>query len=81
MIFSVIFGVYVLTMDRFGASTRVVPSGASSRKRQFSWLEHDEIIENHGRNGLRVKRVHCEGVMKMHAGLVLASSLTSGDSL
>ena len=71
-------------MGQLVTSARVGSSGASSSERKAtdnSWLEHYEIIENHGRNGLRVKRVHCEGAMKMHVGLVLASSLTSGDSL
>ena len=32
-------------------------------------------------NAIRVKHAHCKGLLKMHVGLVLASSLASGGSL
>ena len=71
-------------MDRLVTSTRFGPSGASSSKQKALnnyRLGYYEVIENQSRNGMCVKCVHCKGVLKMHVGLELASSLASGASL
>ena len=45
----------MLKMERFVTSTRVDPSGESSSKRKTpcnAWLEHCDVVENTGRNGM-----------------------------
>ena len=65
------------------SSIRIDPSGASSSKRNNpdnSWSQQNEIITYSRGNGIYVKHVHCERVLKMHVVLVLASSLANGGS-
>ena len=57
-------------MHRFATSTCVGLSGASISKRKAtvsSWLHHNDIIQNLGRSGIRVKCVHYNGVLRANA--------------
>ena len=63
------------------ASIRLALAEGQTKVPDNSWSEHNEIIGNLSKNGICVKHVLCERVLKMHVALVLASSLTSGGSL